>query len=137
MARQAPLPRVHTLGLRAPCESRCLVCENRVSIPGRSHWTTAQGPTGSLSSTGLSLLPTCPGGTEETVEGQAQPPLPAPPGLGLSVGCGSPEWGSLQVQDSLAPYRHQQAEVRTTVVCGLYKAICQQPRKKAAAVMST
>lgn len=119
MARQAPLPRVHTLGLRAPCESRCLVCENSVSIPGQSHWTTAQCPAGSLSSTGLSLLPTCPGGTEETAEAQAQPRLPAPPGLGLSVGCGSPEWGSLQVQDSLAPYRHQQAEVRTTVVCGL------------------
>ena len=39
-------------------------------------------------------------------------PLPAQG----SVGCASPEWGSPQVQDSLAPYRHQQAEARTAIL---------------------
>ena len=139
VARQAPLPRVHTLGLRAPCGSGCLVCENRVSIPGRSHWTTAQGPAGSLSSTGLSLLPTCPRGTEETEEAQAQPhsslhpnPLPAPPSSGLSIGCASPEWGSPQVPDSLAPYRHQQAEAQTAILGPRGQSVgCAKPRPSA------
>lgn len=87
-----------------------------------------------------SLLPNCPGGTEETAEAQAQP-LPARGSLQVVPAlCRL----SQPVRDSMAPYRRQQAETRTAILeprgqCGLCRAraICQQPREKAAAVTST